>query len=288
MEMFGYTFMQHALLEAVIIGALCAVIGVYVVLNSLSFIGAGISHAAFGGIALGILIGVDPVLSALLFCVGVALSIGAVSERGALKHDTAVGIFFASTMALGVVLISLQKGYVLDLFSYMFGNILAITKGDLLLSAVTALVIFAVVIALWKEFLAMSFDRELAHVMGLPARGLYYLLLVLMSVTIVISMKSVGIVLVSALLVTPAASAHQLTKTFGGMMALSLAFGVGSSVAGLILSYMVNIPSGACIVLVATTVFFLSWLLSPRRRRRQSLSRPARIQALARRAHAPE
>ena len=267
-EMFGYTFMQHALLEAVIIGALCAVIGVYVVLNSLSFIGAGISHAAFGGIALGILLGVDPVLSAFVFCIAVALSIGVVSERGAIKHDTAVGIFFASTMAAGVVFISLQKGYVLDLFSYMFGNILAITAGDLLWSAATAIVIFLIIFVFSKEFLALSFDREFAFVMGLPARGLYYLLLALMSVTIVISMKSVGIVLVSALLVTPAAAAHQLAKSFGGMMLLSLLFGVGSSVAGLVVSYQVNIPSGACIVLIATAVFFLSWLFSPRRRGR--------------------
>jgi ABC-type Mn2+/Zn2+ transport system permease subunit len=267
MEMFGYTFMQHALLEAVLIGALCAVIGVFVVLNSLSFIGAGISHATFGGIALGILLGVDPVLSALVFCVAVAVSIGMVSERGAIKHDTAVGIFFASTMAVGVVFISLQKGYVLDLFSYMFGNILAVTTRDLWWSSATALVVFAVMILFSKEFLALSFDRELAFVMGLPARGLYYLLLVLMSVTIVISMKSVGIVLVSALLVTPAASAHQLAKSFKGMMALSLLFGVGSSVAGLILSYQVSIPSGACIVLIATGVFFFSWLFSPKRRR---------------------
>jgi ABC-type Mn2+/Zn2+ transport system permease subunit len=274
MEMFGYSFMQHALIEAVIIGALCAVIGVYVVLNSLSFIGAGISHATFGGIALGIFLGMDPVIAAFIFCIGVAISIGAVSERGTIKHDTAVGIFFASTMAAGVVFISLQKGYVLDLFSYMFGNILAVTQGDLWLSAGTAAVIFLLIGFFYKELLALSFDRELAHVMGLPARGLYYLLLVLMSVTIVVSMKSVGIVLVSALLVTPAASAHQLTRSFGGMMALSLLFGVASSVAGLVLSYLVDIPSGACIVLVATAVFFASWLFSPRRRM-ASRPRPA-------------
>ena len=272
MEMFAYTFMQHALLEAVIIGALCAVIGVYVVLNSLSFIGAGISHAAFGGIALGILLGVDPIVTAFLFCIGVALSIGLVSEQGTIKHDTAVGIFFASTMAVGVVFISLQKGYVLDLFGYMFGNILAITPGDLFLSAAAAIVILLIVAGLFKEFLAMSFDRELAHVMGLPARTLYYLLLVLMAITIVVSMKSVGIVLVSALLVTPAASAHQLTKTFRGMMILSLVFGIGSSVSGLIISYLVNIPSGACIVLIATLAFFASWLSSPHRVRRKNVT----------------
>ena len=267
MEMFGYTYMQHALLEAVVIGALCAVIGVYVVLNSLSFIGAGISHAAFGGIALGILLGVDPAVAAILFCIGVAVSIGAVTETGTIRHDTVVGIFFASTMALGVVFISMQKGYVFDLFGYMFGNILAITPGDLLASAVTAAVVFLAVGILYKEFLALSFDRELARVTGLPARALHYLLLVLMAVTIVVSMKSVGIVLVSALLVTPAAAAHQLTKTFRGMMSLSLVFGIGSCVIGLVLSYLIDIPSGACIVLVATLCFFLSWAFSLRRRR---------------------
>jgi ABC-type Mn2+/Zn2+ transport system permease subunit len=167
MDILSATFMQRALVEAVLIGGICAVVGVYVILNGLSFIGAGISHATFGGIALGLFLGVDPVAAALLFCTGVALAIGVVSERGAVSHDTAVGIFFAATMALGVLLVGLMRGYVPDLFGYLFGNILAVTRGDLAGSAVMAVAVLAAVAAWYKELLAVSFDAEMAAVMGL-------------------------------------------------------------------------------------------------------------------------
>jgi ABC-type Mn2+/Zn2+ transport system permease subunit len=265
-ELLSHTFMQRALIEAVLVGGVCALIGVYVVLNGLSFIGAGISHSTFAGVGLGLLLGVDPVLTALFFSVAVALSIGAVSEHSTLSHDTAVGIFFAATMALGVLLISLMDNYYVDIFSYLFGNILALTASDIWLSAIMAAVIGAVIALLFKEFLALSFDAELSGVMGLPVRTLRYLLLVLMALTVVLSVKSVGIVLVSALIVTPAAAAQQLTRSFAPMMLLSVIFGVGSSIAGLLLSYWINIPSGAGIVLVATVVFFVAWALSPARR----------------------
>jgi ABC-type Mn2+/Zn2+ transport system permease subunit len=266
MEMFSHTFMQRALIEAFLVGSVCAVIGVYVVLNGLSFIGAGISHSTFAGVGLGLLLGVDPVWTALLFSTGVAISIGAVSEHSALSHDTAVGIFFAATMALGVLLISMMSNYYVDIYSYLFGNILALTTADLWLSGLLALIIATVVTLLYKEFLALSFDAPLAHVMGLPVRGLRYLLLTLMALTVVLSVKSVGIVLVSALIVTPAAAAQQLTRSFRWMMILSVIFGVGSSVTGLVLSYWINVPSGAGIVLVATLVFLIAWIASPVRR----------------------
>ncbi len=266
MDILSHTFMQRALIEAVLVGGVCALIGVYVVLNGLSFIGAGISHSTFAGVGMGLLLGIDPVWTALLFSTGVAVSIGAVSERSALSHDTAVGIFFAATMALGVLLISLMDNYYVDIFSYLFGNILALTAGDIWMSAGMAALIAAIIALLFKEFLALSFDAELAGVMGLPVRSLRYLLLVLMALTVVLSVKSVGIVLVSALIVTPAAAAQQLTRSFKRMMLLSVVFGAGSSVAGLLLSYWINVPSGAGIVLVATLVFFVAWLLSPWRR----------------------
>ncbi|MBI5648491.1 MAG: metal ABC transporter permease [Ignavibacteriae bacterium] len=266
-ELLGYAFMQKALLVAMLVGGVCALIGVYVVLNGLSFIGAGISHSAFGGVALGLALGVDPLLAALVFSVGTALSIGAVSERGEIKKDTAVGIFFAATMALGIAVISTMKGFYTDLFGYLFGNILAVTAGDIIWSAALTFVILGIVALYWKELLALSFDAEHARVMGLPTRLLSYLLLALMAVTIVISVKSVGVVLVSALIVTPAASAYQLTRRFGWMMTLSVLFGIGASVGGLLLAYQFNMPSGATIVLLATALFVLAWLLSPRRRR---------------------
>lgn len=265
-DLFSHGFMQRALLEALLVGSVCAFLGVYVVLNGLSFIGAGISHSTFAGVGLGLLLGINPMWTALIFSTGVALSIGAVSEHSALSHDTAVGIFFAATMALGVLLLSLMDDYYVDIFSYLFGNILALTTTDLWMSAVMVTCIVAIVFLFFKEFLALSFDEELSGIMGLPVRSLRYLLLVLMTLTIVLSVKSVGIVLVSALIVTPAAAAQQLTRSFTTMMLLSVIFGTGSSIAGLLLSYFINVPSGAGIVLIATLIFFIAWAWSPVRR----------------------
>ncbi len=267
-DLLSHTFMQRALIEAVLVGGICAVIGVYVVLNGLSFIGAGISHSTFAGVVIGLLLGIDPLVTALLFSTAVAVSIGWVSEKTDLKHDTSVGIFFAATMALGVLLIGFLKDYYVDVFSYLFGNILALTSTDLWVSLVMTLLIAGIVFALFKEFLALSFDAEVAAVMGLPVRLLHYLLLVLIALTVVLSVKSVGVVLVSALIVTPAAAAYQLTVNFRRMMLLSVLIGVGSSLSGLLLSYWIDFPSGAGIVLIATVVFFLSWMFSPRRRRK--------------------
>lgn len=262
-ELLSYAFMQNAILEAILIGTLCAVIGVYIVLNGLSFIGAGISHAAFGGVALGFATGINPVLSALAFCIAVALGIGGISERAGLRHDTAVGIFFAATMAFGVFLLSIIDGVYVDIFSYLFGNILAIGTDDLVIGGVAVAVVLGAVLLLYKEFLALSFDYEMAEATGIPVRKLYYLLLVLIAITVVVSVKAIGIVLVASLLITPAATAYQLTNRFGVMMLLSVVFGVGSSITGLMLSYAWDIPSGATIVLVTTVVFFVVWLIGP-------------------------
>jgi len=270
LDIFQYTFMQRALLEALLMGAMCSIIGVYVVLNGLSFIGAGISHSAFGGVALGLMLGINPVFSALVFSTLVAASIGFVSERGKLKHDTAVGIFFAATMGIGVLIISKLEGYYQDVFSYLFGNILSVTGTDIVVTTVVVGVVLLCVSVFYKELLALSFDAELAAVMGLPTRKLYYLLLVLMSISVVVAVKAIGVVLVSALLVTPAAAAYQLTTRFRTMMSLSVLFGTASSVTGLLLSAWLNLPSGAAIVLVATATFFLTWVFSPRRKKRSA------------------
>jgi len=244
----------------VMVGLLTAVIGVYVVLRGMSFIGAGVAPASFGGVALGFLLGVNPLWAAMAFCVAVAWGIGAVTRRGGIKEDTAVGIFFASTMAFGVLLIGLMRGYNMDLFSYLFGSILAVTAADLKMVLGLGVAVLATVALLYKEFLYITFDPETARVNGLPEPFLYYLLLALVSLTVVISIKVVGIVLVSALLVTPAAAAYQLSRSFGKMMALSAVFGVLSVVVGLVLSYYLNTASGATVVLTATTIFGLALL----------------------------
>lgn len=264
----GYAYMQRALAAGVLIGALCAVIGVYVVLKQLSFIGAGISHASFGGVAIGLWLGVNPVWSAVVFCLLVAWAIGSVSRRRIVKEDTAIGVFFASTMALGIVVIGLMHGYQVDLFSYLFGSILAVTVQDVWTTAGLAVLVIGSVAVFYKDLLFVTFDPEMAEVTGLPAGRLYFLLVTLMALTVVVSIKVVGIVLVSALLVIPAAAAFQLTERFRNMMALAVVFGVGSNVAGLFISDWLQTASGAAIVLLATLIFFVCAALSPRRRRR--------------------
>jgi ABC-type Mn2+/Zn2+ transport system permease subunit len=269
MEILSYAFMQRALVAGALIGVICAVIGVYVVLRGLSFIGAGIAHASFGGVAIGFLTGINPVWTAVAFCLGIGWAIGLVSRKGKVKEDTAVGIFFASTMALGILLIGLMRGYNQDLFAYLFGSILAVTSTDLWIIVIVGFGILGVIALLFKELMFITFDPEMAEVSGVPAEKLYFLLLSLIAVTVVISIKVVGIVLVSALLITPAAAAYQLSEDFRKMMVLAVVFSLISTVGGLFLSYWLDTASGATIVLLSTLIFFVSTLLSPRRRWRK-------------------
>lgn len=267
-EILSYAFMQRALMAGVIIGVVCAVIGVYVVLKGMSFIGAGIAHASFGGVALGFILGTNPVLTAVCFCMATAWGIGLASRKTRIKEDTAVGIFFASSMALGILLIGLMHGYTVDLFGYLFGSILAVTRQDLWITAGLGLGILVLVGVFFKELLFVTFDAEMAAVTGIPASRIYFLLISLVALTVVISMKVVGVVLVSALLVTPAAAAYQLTENFRRMMMLSVVLGLASTIGGLLLSYKINTASGATIVLLSTLVFAGAAVFSPRRRRR--------------------
>jgi ABC-type Mn2+/Zn2+ transport system permease subunit len=276
MELLGYHFMQRALIAGTLIGAVCAIIGTYVVLKGLSFIGAGIAHASFGGVALGFFLKFNPILTAVFFCLGTAWGIGLVSRKGQVKEDTAVGIFFASTMALGILIIGFIKGYNVDLFGYLFGSILAVSTDDVWITVGLSAAVLILVLLFFKELLFVVFDAEMAAVTGVPAAKIYFLLVSLIALTVVLSIKVVGIVLVSALLVTPAAAAYQLTENFRRMMLLSILIGVASTVGGLLLSYELTTASGATIVLLSTLIFFVSALLSPRRwRRRPSLAENA-------------
>jgi ABC-type Mn2+/Zn2+ transport system permease subunit len=259
--------MQRALLTSILIGTVTAVIGVYVVLRGLAFIGAGIAHASFGGVALGFLLGVNPVLTAVLFCLGTAWGIAWTSRRAEVREDTAIGIFFAATMALGILFIGLMGEYNVDLFGYLFGSVLSVTREDLWLSGALGAGVLLTIGLFFKELLLITFDPEMAQVSGLPSRRLYLLLLSVMALTVVLSIKVVGIILVSAMIVIPAAAAYQLTEDFRAMMAVAVLVGNLSAVVGLLLSYRLDTASGATMVLTATAIFFGSAVLSPRRRR---------------------
>lgn len=264
-EMLSFDFMRHALLGGLMVCLLCSFLSFFVVLKRLSFIGVGISHSAFGGLAIGVLLGFNPFISAGIFSVLVAWGIGITSRKGKLHEDTTIGIFFSAAMALGVALISLSREYRADLFSLLFGNILAITTSDLWMVALCGVGVSLFLFLFFKELLAISFDDEVARVGGLPVGFLYYGLLTAMAVTVVASIKVVGIILVEALLVIPAATGFQMAKNYRGMLLFSLVSGVISLLSGLLLSYWLDIASGATIVLCSSLLFVLAFLFSPQK-----------------------
>jgi ABC-type Mn2+/Zn2+ transport system permease subunit len=259
-EFLSYDFGQRALLAGIIVGLGCAVLAFFVVLRRMAFIGVGISHAALGGVALGVLLGIDPVLAALLFSVAVAWLIGATAGRGRLSEETAIGIFFPTAMAFGVALMAGTPDYRQDLLGYLFGNILLVRDVDLFLAAGLVGSALVVTLVLFKEFLFISIDEETARASGLPAERLRFLLLTLLAVTIVSAIKVVGIVLVSAFLVIPAATAQLVAPSMRAMMGLSVVFALASVVGGLWLAWILDLPSGAAIVLLGAAVFFVAML----------------------------
>ena len=262
----SYGFMQRALAAGILVGLLCGVLGFFVVLKRLSFIGVGISHSALGGIAVGVLLGVEPLAAAAVFSTAIAWAIGWLTRNGRLHEDTAIGILFSSAMALGVALISLSKSYQVDLFGYLFGNILAVSPTDLCLLGAITLVVLATVGLLFKEFLFLAFDEEVARASGLAVTPLYLLLLTCLALAIVAAIRVVGLVLVEALLVIPAATSYQITGDYRSMLVVSVASAVASTVVGLWLSYTFDVAAGATIVLVLAAGFFTALGWAHRRR----------------------
>ena len=254
-ELLSYEFGRRALLAGIVVGLGCAVLAFFVVLRRMAFVGVGISHAALGGVALGLLLGVDPLLSALAFSVAVAWLIGAVGGRGKLTEETAIGIFFPTAMALGVALMAGTPDYRQSLLGYLFGNILLVQRGDLIFAFIVVGAALLTTRVFFKEMLFVSVDEETARAAGLPAARLRYLLLTLIAVTIVSAIKVVGIVLVSAFLVIPAATAQLVASSTRTMLALSVTFALVSVVGGLWLSWLLDLPSGASIVLLGAALF---------------------------------
>jgi manganese/iron transport system permease protein len=260
----AYGFMQRGLVAAILVGIVCAVMGAFVVLRGLAFIGDAVSHAAFPGLVIAFMLGIPLYIGGAIAAVGTALAIGAVARRGALRFDTAVGVLFAGMFAFGIVLFSTIQGYVADLFSYLLGNVLGITTADIIQIAVLGGIVLLIVAVLRKELLYASFDPAGAAASGLPVVMLDYLLLGLIGVTIVVSIQAVGIIMVVAMLVTPSATAQLLVVRFGQMMAVAIVIAAVSAVVGLYLSFYLNLASGASIVLVETLAFLAALLLGPR------------------------
>lgn len=277
-------FFQHALVAALLIGALCGVVGTYVVLRGFAFIGDALAHASFPGVAVAYIAGTNILGGALVAGLLTALLIGFLARHRRVSHDTAIGVLFAGAFALGVMLISRIRSYRKDLASLLFGNLLGVSRTDLIIIVVIGVIVLALVALFYRELLLSAFDPTYAASLGYPTGLLDLLLLGLLTLTIVVGLQAVGNVLVVAMIVTPSAAARLLTDRVPTMMALGALIGAISGAVGLFASYPLDLAPGATIVMTATLLFFLAVLFSPRqgyvtvrlahRRRRERVAGP--------------
>jgi len=278
LEPLGYAFMQRAMLAAVIVGIVCAIIGCFVVLRGMAFFGDALAHSILPGMAVGYVIGGPSRDFLFWWALGAgilaSLGISLINRVTRLKEDTAIGIVFSGMFALGIALISSAQNYAIDLAHFLFGNILGVDDQDLWLTAILGALVLISVFLFYKEFLLLSFDPELARTLRIPERTLEIFLFILIAITVVVALQTVGIALMVAMLVTPAAGAFLLTKRLPRMMAIAALIASLSGVLGLYLSFYFGIASGAAIVLCCTAIFILIWLtqhfFSPSRRHRTS------------------
>lgn len=264
-EPLTYSFMQRGFIAALIVGILCSIVGCYVVLRSMAFLGDALAHAILPGVAIAYLLQFNLVVGALAAGILVALGIGFFSRQGTIKEDTAIGILFTAALASGVALISTIRSYATDLTHILFGNILGISTSDLWMIGAVSTAILIVVFIFYRPFLVLSFDPILAVTLRLPVQFLRNLLLILLALSIVVSIQAVGVALAAAMLVTPAATAYLLTRRLAPMMLIASGLGAVSSLAGLYISYYANIASGSAVVLTATGLFLLAFFFAPGR-----------------------
>jgi len=271
LDLLAYDFMQRSLLAAAMVGGLCSVIGVFVVLRGLAFVGAGTSHAAFAGVTLGYLMGWPPLLLAIVFGLATVWITGWVEERGRMKLDVSIGILYTTTMALGILFIGLMKSYNAEVYGYLFGSVLSVTPEELSVIGALTVLVLGLLLLFSKELYFIAFDQEMAEASGVPARQIFFLLLTLVALTVVVSLKTVGAILVFAMILIPASTAYQLTHSLATLTLYSATIGIFTSIAGVLISAFWDVPSGPAIVLLATTIFFIAVFFSPKRERRTRL-----------------
>jgi len=257
-EILSYEFMRNALLAGVIVSAACGIIGTLVVLNRIVFISGGIAHAAYGGVGIAYFLGLNPVWGAVVFSLASSLAMGYVHRKEKARADTIIGVMWALGMALGIIFVSLSPGYKADLMSYLFGSILAVSAADLRLMLVIVLAVLIFVLVFYRLLLAISFDETFSTVRNVPVGFVYMAMIVLIGLTVVISMRVVGLILVIALLTTPPAIANLFVQEMRGIMFLSSALSLVFTISGLLISYTLNLPSGAVIILVASLAYGLA------------------------------
>jgi manganese/iron transport system permease protein len=261
-----YQFMQYAILAGLCGGITCALTGVFVVTMHLSFIGVCIAHAAFAGALLGILIGFNPLISALLFSLASAVAIGPMADRGELNPDTSIGIVFSLMLGLSFLFLGMMPGSRTEALNLFWGSILTVTRQDLGFLIIVTFVVIAIVIAFYKEIQAVICHRNVAMAVGISATFIFYALLILTGLTVTASMRSIGGLLVYTLIINPAAAAYQLTYNLKRMFLIAASFGIISCMVGLTASYFMNLPSGATIVITSSSIFGISMAFSPKRK----------------------
>jgi zinc transport system permease protein len=261
LEIFQYGFMRNALAAGVLVSIACGIIGTYVVINRIVFLSGGIAHAAYGGIGLGYLLGINPVLGAIAFSIISSLGMGFVHRKTGQRSDTIIGVMWAVGMALGIIFLDLSPGYKADLMSYLFGSILAVPQSDLIIMLVLNLIILTLVILYFKELQAISFDETFAFVVNVPVDRLYLMLICLIGLTVVMVMRIVGLIMVIALLTMPPAIASLFVKDMKRMMVVSVLLSILFTFTGLLLSYYLNLTSGATIILVSGIAYFISFII---------------------------
>jgi manganese/iron transport system permease protein len=274
LSIFSYQFMQNAILATFLGGIACSTIGVFVVLLHMPFIGVAMSHAAFAGGLLGIWLGFDPVLGALIFSLAVAAVIGPMADRGELSPETSLGIIFSLMLGVAFLIIGLIPSTRSEALGLLWGSVLTVMRTDILLLAIVAVAIVGLVIAFFKEVQATVFNRQIALAVGLPATIILYVILFMTGATITVSLNSIGGLLIFSLILNPAAAAYQLTYNMNKMFLLAAIFGVASGWAGLLLSYLFNIPSGATIVITSSIIFMVCAFFSPKRKSRKWQVKP--------------
>ena len=264
-EILQYGFMRHALMVGLLVSIACGIVGTYVVVKRIVFISGGISHTAYGGVGLGYLLGIPPMVGATVFTVLAALAMGEVSHRVKQREDTIIGMMWAVGMALGVIFVKLSPGYTGDLMSYLFGSILAVPLTDLYLILALNVVILFIVILYHDQFTLTAFDEEFAQVIGVNTRLYNQLLLVVIALTVVVMIRAVGIILVIALLTIPPATATLFTRSMTGMMAFSMILRAVFTTGGLVISYLFELPSGATIIILCALGYMVGSLLAGRK-----------------------
>ncbi|MHA1123215.1 MAG: metal ABC transporter permease [Candidatus Heimdallarchaeota archaeon] len=265
-QAFQYPFMQYALISGIVIGIVCSIIGVFVLLRGMVFLGQAIAHSSFAGAALAILLDVHPTMIIMAFSIISAVTIGYVNQKRLMKDEVIIGVVFSFFVALAALLIGLKREYTSDIKSVLFGNLLTIDREDFILLIIFSALVIMLIFLIKKELYFITFDSELAKISGIPVNFLSYLFLILVSITIAVSLKAIGAILVFAMIVTPAAAAYQWTHRLNRMILLSAIFGVISAVIGLFMSYMLDLASAASIAITITVIFLISFIFSPKRR----------------------